>query len=166
MRTANENKPCDATPISGCVGDCRSRFNLLPCIRNRRHRGVARPHFTFARNIHATYLAMTILSAVGFLVFLIGAQRIPMPSWRLFAGCISVSMIVTGIDLLATLALPNHLKLSNTLWLELAGGVLIGAGVGFFVRLIRFKLSNRTTAPSDKENGEQAEDGDTSQRPC
>jgi uncharacterized membrane protein YczE len=104
---------------------------------------------------------MTIPAIIAFLVVLIGVQRMPLPRWKLLAGLIALGMIITGIDILAVLALPNNKKLPPPIWMPLAGGILVGVGIGYFVRWFRYSLSRLAGAPAQDQKGEQAVHGNT-----
>ena len=106
-------------------------------------------------------IQMTIAATIAFLVGLIGVQRMPLPRWKLLAGLIALGMIITGTDILAVLALPINTKLPSPIWMPLAGGVLVGVGLGYFVRWFRSSLSRPAGAPAQDQKGEQAVHGNT-----
>lgn len=86
---------------------------------------------------------MIILSVIGVFSGIAAVQSIPLPKWRLFACLVAIGLIITGIDLLAVLELPQHSESASVHWLRLFAGLLIGFGIGYFVRWIRFSLSSK-----------------------
>jgi len=102
---------------------------------------------------------MTIPSTIGLLIALIAIQWTPVPKWRLLAGLVALGMIVTGIDILAVASLPQIVNESSVLWWRIIGGSLIGLGVGYFVRWLRYSLF-KPSDQSDINKCEQDEDGD------
>jgi hypothetical protein len=86
---------------------------------------------------------MTVLSVIGILSGAATVQRLSLPKLRLFAGLAAIGLIITGIDLLAVLELPQRSDASTVHWLRFVAGLLMGFGIGYFVRWIRFSLSRR-----------------------
>jgi hypothetical protein len=85
---------------------------------------------------------MTVVSVIGVLSGVAAVQRLPLPKLRLLAGLAAIGLIITGIDLLAVVDPPPRWA-PSVRWLRLVAGLLMGFGIGYFVRWIRFSLSSK-----------------------
>jgi hypothetical protein len=54
---------------------------------------------------------------------------------------VAIGLIITGIDLLAVLELPQHSESASVHWLRLFAGLLIGFGIGYFIRWFWLRLT-------------------------
>lgn len=86
---------------------------------------------------------MTVLSVIGILSGVAAVQRLPLPKLRLFASLAAISLIITGINLLAVLELPQHSESASVHWLRLFACLLIGFCIGYFIRWFWLMLTRR-----------------------